>query len=341
MGDYAGFMAMDTAMTSNWHQPIQSIGSSKGDGIMFRHRALVVFKGTEGLIPIEPERDYEIFHAKNEDEEYPDKYPVRMAMLLAQHSASIPDQYSITYTPTSKWNERLFGVPVKRGEEGGSALVMMGMGGRKRKRGGGAGGNNREDSQDGGGMSSPAVSTCSTTTISGVIADHVHDTVPKWVMNGFINAVHRVTMGGETFSANNFRQQPSNTDERGAPEIAVAKEYEGTSFTVRRAPCIVAAAMDGLVSVHKGNPSFIWIASKAKIRGTGEELVYMKCWDPDCQTRIKQQNSTSGSAACGSAAASGSAMPLSGVFDKYGWALLDKKNMKIMDAGGGGGGGEY
>lgn len=30
MGDYAGFMAMDTAMTNNWHQPIQSIGSSKG-----------------------------------------------------------------------------------------------------------------------------------------------------------------------------------------------------------------------------------------------------------------------------------------------------------------------
>lgn len=284
---------------------------------MFRHKALVVFKGTGGLIPIDPERDYEVFHAKNEDEEYPDKYPVRMAMLLAQHSASIPDQYSITYTPTSRWNERLFGVPVKRGEEGGSALVMMGMGGRKRKR---AGGNNREDSQDGGGTSSPAVSTCST-TISGAIADHVHDTVPKWVMNGFINAVHRVTMGGETFSANNFRQEPANNDERGVPEIASTKEYEGTSFAVRRAPCIVAAAIDGLVSVHKGNKAFVWVASKAKIRGTGEELVYMKCWDPDCQTRVKQQNNSVSGAG-------------GGVFDKYGWALLDKKNMKIMDASG-------
>ena len=101
-----------------------------------------------------------------------------------------------------------------------------------------------------------------------------------------------------------------------------AKEYAGTSFDVRRVPCIVAAAMDGLVSIHSKNSSFLWIASKARIRGTGEELVYMKCWDPDCQTRIKQSTSHSGCASGGVSA-----------FDSYGWALLDKKNMRIMDAG--------
>lgn len=36
LGDSAGFIAMDTAMTHNWHQPLQCIGSSKGDGIIFR-----------------------------------------------------------------------------------------------------------------------------------------------------------------------------------------------------------------------------------------------------------------------------------------------------------------
>lgn len=37
MGDYAGFMAMDTAMTNNWHQPIQSIGSSKVSILLSLH----------------------------------------------------------------------------------------------------------------------------------------------------------------------------------------------------------------------------------------------------------------------------------------------------------------
>ena len=105
MGDYAGFMAMDTAMTNNWHQPIQSIGSSKGDGIVFKHRALVVFKCVEGTLPVVPARDYDVYHVAPGDDAaaYPDKDPLRMAMLLAQHSASIPDQYSITYTPTARW----------------------------------------------------------------------------------------------------------------------------------------------------------------------------------------------------------------------------------------------
>lgn len=124
MGDYAGFMAMDTAMTNNWHQPIQAIGSSKGDGIVFKHKALVIFKNVEGILPISLERDCDIIFPKNGDEEYPDRFPLKMAMLLAQHSASIPDQYSITYTPVTKWDQKMFGVPIRKGQEGNFSVIF-------------------------------------------------------------------------------------------------------------------------------------------------------------------------------------------------------------------------
>lgn len=252
-------------------------------------------------MPIDPARDYEIFHAATEDEKYPDKFPLQMAMLIAQHSASIPDQHSITYTPKSKWDEKVFGVPIRKGEEGVHALMCMGMGGKKRKR-------SFADTP-----SSPASSTCST-VVGGMSC--VQETVPRWVMDSFMNAVHRVSSGGEMFSATNFRQEPSNHDERGVPELVKVKEYEGTSFAVRRSPCIVSAAMDGLVSIHKGNKSYMWVAKKH--RKGGDKLVYMKCWDPDCQTRIKNARDK----------------PEGKMFDCYGWALLSRENMRgVMDGG--------
>ena len=108
LGDYAGFMAMDTTMTSNWHQPVQSIGSSKGDGIVFKHAALVVFAAGSTSLEIDPARDYKVYKAsadpEHPDAEYPSSnHPLRMAMLIAQHSASIPDKYSITYTATTRY----------------------------------------------------------------------------------------------------------------------------------------------------------------------------------------------------------------------------------------------
>ena len=104
----------------------------QGDGIVFKHRAIVVFKCPDGTLPVDPARDYDVYHVGEDDDAaaYPDKDPLRMAMLIAQHSASIPDQYSITYTPKSKWDEKVFGVPIKKGEEGVHALMCMGMGGK-------------------------------------------------------------------------------------------------------------------------------------------------------------------------------------------------------------------
>lgn len=189
---------------------------------------------------------------------------------------------------------------------GAHALMMLGMGGRKRK---------RSDYSTTSSFPSSPSSVCSAAATE--IAD-IHDTVPKWVMNGFMNALHRVTMGSETFSANNFKQEPGNHDDRGMPELALKKEYVGTSYSVRRGPCIVSAVIDGIVTVHKGNKGYMWIAKTARVKNTREQLVYMKCWDPDCQSRIKKfkQEKESNMA----------------YFDCYGWALLDKNNMQFIDS---------
>ena len=298
-------MAMDTAMTNNWHQPVQSIGSSKGDGIVFKHKAVLVFNNKASTIPIDPTTDYDIILPLTEEDQYPDRYPLRMAMLIAQHSASIPDEYSITYTPTSKWSEAVFGQQCKKGDEGVNALLRMGMSGGG---GYGGGGKKRMRMPDSPAASSVA-SAYSTSSLSPGVS--VVDVIPKWVMNGFINALHRVSMGTEILSVNNFKQRPSNLDSRGMPEIAQTNEYAGDSFDVSRIPCIVTAALDGVVTTHKKNSSFLWVAKKAKISSTGEKLVYMKCWDPDCQNRVK---ATGGP-----------------IFDHCGWALLDKRSMAIID----------
>jgi hypothetical protein len=40
----------------------------------------------------------------------------------------------------------------------------------------------------------------------------------------------------------------------------------------------------------------------------------MKCWDPECQNRAKKARSATT------------------IFDRYGWALLDRRNMGVIDA---------
>jgi hypothetical protein len=230
LGDYAGFMAMDTAMTNNWHQPVQAIGSTKGDGIMFKHRALVTFKASSST-------EWEVSQT---EEQYPDEYPLKMAKLIAQHSASIPDPYSIVYLPTSKWKFRV--------TEAIDPLTMLCMnGGKGRKRSWASA------------MSSSPISS-STPSCSSPLPI-VNDTVPQWVMQGFINAVHRATLGAVIFSASNFSQTPSNMDERGTPEIARIADIKGSSFCLLNAPCIVSAALDSLVNVHKKNKSFLWVST--------------------------------------------------------------------------------
>jgi hypothetical protein len=191
---------------------------------MFKHRALVTFKAD----------DVTQWEVSQTEEQYPDEYPLKMAKLIAQHSASIPDPYSIVYLPTSKWKFRVV--------EAIDPLTLLCMNGNSRKRSWAS-------------AMSPISSTpsCSSPSI-------VSEAVPQWVMQGFINAVHRATLGSVIFSASNFSQTPSNMDERGTPEIARIADIKGSSFCLLNAPCIVSAALDSLVNVHKKNKSFLWVS---------------------------------------------------------------------------------
>lgn len=313
MGDYAGFMAMDMAMTSNWHQPVQSIGSSKGDGIVFKHRALVIFKSTCGTLPVDKDRDYDIVLPENDEmDSYPDKYPLRMAMLIAQHSASMPDPYSITYTPTQRWDATIFRALHASmsacSSPGVEDLLRIGMGGKRK----------RSFALDSPRCNSPGASSVGSSGGGHWLeGESPMEVVPRWVIDGFINALHRVTMGSEVFSQANFRQEPGNHDERGVPEVAKTRGCKGYSFAVRRCPCIVKAALDGLVEVHKGNKSYIWVAKSAKAKDTGDLLVYIRCWDPDCRSRVSRSRVEQG--------------PHNSPFDASGWALLNRSNMSVID----------
>lgn len=306
LGDYAGFMAMDTTMTSNWHQPVQSIGSSKGDGIIFKHAALVVFHAGSTSLTIDPARDYTVHRASADpdhpDAEYPSsKFPLRMAMLVAQHSASIPDKYSITYTPSSKWDQRAFGalaVLLPGQGRGAHALVALAMGSAKGCLGkGGSKKRKLEDNND-------EIIMVTSPTASLVLA-----TVPAWVMQGFNTLVQRYSKGVDSFSPSNFSQAPSNLDDRGVPEIAIDQKFEGTSFSLKKVPCIVNAAFYGTLKVHSSNSSFMWVAKDKKHKK--EKLVFLKCWDPDCRRASKERGGNP-------------------VFDRFGWALLDKPNLAVI-----------
>ena len=325
MGDYAGFVAMDTAMTSNWHQPVQCIGSSKGDGIVFRHVALVVFNNAasdaKSLLPVNTASDYTVIRNGIDGDDgdqanFPTKYPLRMAMLIAQHSAAMPDAYSITYTPPHRWRGAAAAV-----FDAAAAASLSYPGGapvRKRKRGSASveeGGSSKKRQQLQ--QPCPEISSVDTTAI------------PQWVLNGFVNAVHRATQGSFTFTVRNFTQGPANMDNRGRPETAVARNFKGTSFHVSHSPCIVAVAMDGLVKVHRNNGSFMWVSSTARFVN-GEKLVYMKCLDPDCQARVA--SARRGASSLTKDSASATAECHAHKFDCTGWTLLSKGNMKLLDA---------
>jgi hypothetical protein len=312
LGDYAGFMAFDTAMTKNWHQPVQSIGSSKGDGVVFKHRALVVFKGTTGDLEIDPARDYHVFHAKTDRDRFPNEYPFHMGMLILQHSASMPDRYCITYTPDDKWDRLRFGggaLARSTGERGTHALMAIGMSAaRGAKRG-------RDGSLLSSGAStpqSPMGSVGVATTPASILARSV---VPDWVMACFANAVRDTTLGREVFTVGNFSQHPYNLKEGGFPEIADLRNLRGTSFDVRRCPCIVHAALFGTLKIHRKCDAAIWVAETARVAKTREEVVYMKCWHPLCRDAVREASARGG-----------------GVFDKFGWAHLTKENIRSIRA---------
>ena len=73
-----------------------------------------------------------------------------------------------------------------------------------------------------------------------------------------------------------------------------------------------------MITIHKKNTSYIWIAKTARVAHSvhREELVYMKCMDPECQSRVKEEKKKKGD--------------LARAFDAYGWALLDRRNMGVI-----------
>lgn len=354
LGDYAGFMAMDTAMTSNWHQPVQALGSSKGDDVIFKHCAVVCFKAFPftSIRKVDPDKDYVVHLAKTEEEMFPRSCAWKLAMLIAQHSASIPDTLSITYSASERWNAKyLMAYANPLFSSGANALVALAggslVGNKKRK---------TSSSVLSSMSSTPTTTTCSTPrswvgggggTVTTPLASKVREYVPDWLMRGLTNAVHRYSMGALSFNESNFVQIPSNMDDRGVPEIAQSGNTKNStisnrnsnsggdvclvefrtrsdmSFSLTHAPCIVSAATQGLLKVHSRNSSFLWVGESEKagrqeeegqqLNRTKKKLIYMKCWDPDCQVLVKRQENRA-----------------SGMFDCYGWARVDRKGVKSV-----------
>lgn len=72
--------------------------------------------------------------------------------------------------------------------------------------------------------------------------------------------------------------------------------------------------MHGTVKVHGKNSGAIWVAHKAKLKASGEELVYMKCWHPVCRQKVDEYRKKDDMEA-----------PM---FDASGWALVCKKDLE-------------
>jgi len=254
LGDYAGFVFMDPAMVKNWHQPIQCIGSSKGDGVVFKHRATIEFvpppsSASCGGCKITEQKDW-----------YPTQSPFEMSKLVAEHSASIPDARSITYTPSERWK---FSADMERG---GDPRIRMCMGSRKSS------------------TSGPVDGPPPLSAAQGVVG-----VVPDWILKGFANAVHRVTDGRQLFTAGNLQVLTKPVRGPFLCQHGSVDPAHGHFFRVQGCPCIVSAALDRRVKIHEKNKSCMWIyehTSSSKKRK--RVLVFLKCLDPECRQRVQR-----------------------------------------------------
>lgn len=316
-----GFMAMDTAMTNNWHQPIQSIGSSKGDGIVFKHMMRVYFQPHADKIPLNLDKDvlYEI-----QEDYFPTDDVHALSKLMAEHSASIPDHLSISYLPISKWKHDDADlwrntVYAQRGRGGGNALLAASLcAGAGRKRSLNEMLSSCSNSSSSAGQSSPGTATPS----SPHSAVGLSAKLPSWIVSYLSKAMF--AYNGSIFSNGLFSQVPWNMDpQRGFPEFVLSpnKQLDGVSLNTCKLPCVVHMVMHGVIKIHQKNSGAMWIATKAKLKDTGEELVYMKCWHPMCKQQVVDYRKREEEACT---AASGYK------FDGNGWALVCKKDLECV-----------
>lgn len=77
--------------------------------------------------------------------------------------------------------------------------------------------------------------------------------------------------------------------------------------------------MHGTVKIHKKNQGAMWIAKKARIQNTKEELVYMKCWHPSCKLEVDNYRKQAAEACLSSAEYK---------FDANGWAIVCKADLE-------------
>lgn len=241
----------------------------------YRHKALVVFSQDGG---------YQVTKACTDQESYPTASAVDMAMLIAQHSASIPDPYCITYTPTSKWDSEIFHT-LLTGRDGLAALqgILGGGGGKKRKC----------PSQ----CNTPR-STCSLASSwsSASTAAHLHP------QSAIMQHLHRLTSKAlckeadrkplmEIRPVHDFKSRPDHAravhqQQAGAATAAAA------AYSVKGLPCIVQALVRGKVKVHKKNASYLWVPPPQQAADEAvvdPDRCYIKCLDPEC-TKAAQRH---------------------------------------------------
>lgn len=241
---------------------------------MYRHKALVVFSQDGG---------YQVTKACTDQESYPTASPVHMAMLIAQHSASIPDPYCITYTPTSKWNADVFHTLIT-GRDGLAALQDI-LGG------GGGGGRKKRKCPSQCNTPRSTCSLASNWSSASTAAVHLHP------QSAIMQHLHRLTSRAEDGKqlmeirpVHDFKSRPDHAwavhqQQGGGAAAAVA-------YSVKGLPCIVQALVHGKVKVHKKNASYLWVPplqQQAAEEAVDPDRCYIKCLDPEC-TKAAQRH---------------------------------------------------
>lgn len=328
MGDCAGFIGFDAAMLRNPHQAVQIIGSCKDqDSVRFKHRAVVQFacrrKEKSGNLgkPHSPQGwDCTVTLAQTEQERYPDKSVLDMATLIADHAATIPTTRCIPYAHQSCWDKTKLSsflssqgadFPATSAAECVMASIVGGTVGVKK------------------GAAGKRLGTNTTSSSSGEIsakskegrAPPAHVGQYLHIMASFVS--ERVMMmpseqkGGDALQgAGDKRSSALGSSALGSSTLemqpvqgfkthptACRSDQAHAVFAVRRVPCIVHLAESLDLVVHKSNRQYVYVEVDEK-RPAADIMhgVWMKCMDPDCAMRVRQNTLREG----GDAKAAGS-----------------------------------
>jgi hypothetical protein len=307
MGDCAGFIGFDAAMLRNPHQAVQIIGSCKDqDNVRFKHRAVVQFackrkkrSGDSVEKPHSPQGwKCTVTLAQTEQERYPDKSVLDMAMLIADHAATIPTTRCIPYAHASCWCNtqlRLFlssaaDFPETSAAERVMACIVGGTVGVKTK---GAG------RQRGIGDSSLGGRGANLKKIDAPVhlVQYLHS------MASFVSERSMMDSRKGTSAENAPQAQDSQSvhdHDSSVLEMRRVQKFKThptacdpdqahAVFVVRRVPCIVHLAESLDLVVHKSNRQYVYVEVDEK-RPAADIMhgVWMKCTDPDCAMRVRQ-----------------------------------------------------